>query len=201
MIIYSKQLEDSELRAIANIHCQNIDLGFLSKLGKDFLFYLYKAMNLSDGVFLIVAKDQNQVIGFISGTQGTFSNVYKRLIKSFLFPVSLTLIPRLLDFSNIKKIIEIIFYTKRNNDFSNLPKAELLSLATCKGYRRTGVSQQLYTILNDQFREIEIERFKITVGEELIGAQKFYEKMGASRQCVLELHSGKSSIIYVVNVK
>ncbi|MEB8430945.1 GNAT family N-acetyltransferase [Cocleimonas sp. KMM 6892] len=204
MIIYSKdcqQFEDDELRAIANLHYQCINLGFLSKLGVNFLFYLYKSMSLSDDVVVVIAKDQDKIIGFITGTQGRFSGVYKHLIKKHLVPVSLILIPRLLRFSNFKKIIEILFYTKGKNDLSDLPKAELLSLAVAKEHRGSGVSQQLFIMLAEHFKEIKIQKFKIVVGEELIGAQKFYEKMGAARERVLEVHSGNSSVIYSVDVK
>lgn len=204
MIIYNKDcktFEDDELRAIGNLHYKCIDLGFLSKLGTKFLFYLYKAMSVSDDVVVIVAKDQDHVIGFISGTQGSFYNVYKNLIKRHFFSVSLVLIPRLFRFSNFKKILEILFYTKEENNLSDLPKAELLSLAVAKEYRGSGVSQELFIMLADHFKEVKINNFKIIVGEDLNGAQKFYEKMGAIRERALEVHSGKSSVIYSVNIK
>jgi hypothetical protein len=67
MILYNPQ-DKKILWSVANLHKNNINQGFLSFLGEEFLYCVYKAISLSPNSFLAVFIDKGKVIGFISGT-------------------------------------------------------------------------------------------------------------------------------------
>ncbi len=77
-----------------------------------------------------------------------------------------------------------------------MPKAELLVLAVRKEYEGSGLAQNLFEKLIEIFREKGVQEFRITTGDELIRAQKFYEKMGAVKVNDMEIHKGHRSWIY-----
>ena len=57
-------------RRVAQLHAENINQGFLSSLGLNFLMLLYQAIDESPVSVLILAWEDNQVVGFVSGALG-----------------------------------------------------------------------------------------------------------------------------------
>lgn len=184
-----------EIKAVAMLHHECINLGFLSKLGPKFLYYLYLSMQECEETELIIAKDKHGVIGFISGAT-TLKPVLYNMLRRHLFRVTLSIIPHLLSISNVRKLIELASYTSIVDSTDKHFEAELLSLAVKEEYRGTGVSQKLFSGLKEQFEEKGHKEFKIIVGEELTAAQKFYKKMGAMESGLINLHSNSPSILF-----
>ena len=188
-------ITDEEIRAVANIHAESISLGFLSQLGPKFLFYLYKSIYECPQTELVIAKKNNLTLGFITGCS-SLRPVLKHLLKNYFFAASISIIPKLANVSTIKRIFEIITYSTKDTDKLNLPPVELLSLAVTEPYRGYGVAENLYEKLQYQFKLSGLTEFKIIVGEDLLQAQKFYERMGATKVDTIDLHKNSTSFIY-----
>jgi hypothetical protein len=67
-------------RQVARLHAENINQGFLSSLGPRFLALLYQAVDEIPSGALIVARENDQVVGFVSGTVG-MGSVYRQLLR------------------------------------------------------------------------------------------------------------------------
>ena len=50
-------------------------------------------------------------------------------------------------------------------------------------------------------RGMKIEEFKITTGESLTRAQRFYEKLGAKKDGEVEVHKGQKTYVYRYKIK
>ena len=179
---------------IAELHRKYINTGFLSSLGLSFLKLIYKSITSSKYAFCLVAEENEETIGFVSGTisVGAF---YKEFFKRNIFKASLILIPKVLRPKIFKKIFETILYpVKKDND---LPKAELLSIVVNETYRGKGISQKLFNKLMEEFKKDGIDKFKVVVGSNFLPACRFYEKMGGVLHSEIEVHKGEKSRVYV----
>lgn len=183
-------------RQVARLHAGNLDQGFLSSLGIGFLTELYRAIDRCPQSVLIVKSEQDNVVGFVTGLAGPMTFVYKRLMRRF-FIWSMPLFPVLCSPSRMSRVAEILRYTKNGTPRTDLPTAELLSIVVSPDYRGNGTAEALYVDLTAYFKQMQVTRFKIVVGENLAPAHKFYRRMGAQPLAELELHQGKKSVVYV----
>jgi ribosomal protein S18 acetylase RimI-like enzyme len=196
----SNNLLDDEIKQVAELHVNFLNTGFLSQLGSGFLFYLYKAISKNIVADLIIAKKGKEVVGFITGAS-SLKPIYSYMIRHYFIQVLTNIMPHLFNPSKIKKIMEIVFYSRTENNEGSFSKAELLSLVVKKEARRIGVAKKLFDELSSQFKQKKLLEFKIIVGESLKGAQRFYENMGARKTGYIEVHKGKGSIVYEVLIK
>ena len=97
----------------------------------------------------------------------------------------------------ILSILEILRYSRGKDQQADLPEAELLSMAVSSAYRGQQVAERLYRRLVDHFKASGVPAFKITVGEALAPAHRFYQRMGAAPAAKVEVHDGESSTIYL----
>lgn len=185
---------ESTYRQVAALHAENIDQGFLATLGVPFLALMYRAIDEAADSFLLVEERDGRVIGFISGGMGMWP-IYRRMLRK---PVALglTLLPSIVKPARIKRILDILRYG-RNESTAQLPRAELLSLAVALDARGSGVAERLYHRLATYFEEAGEGAFKITVGDALAPAHRFYIRMGAVPAGRVEVHEGQGSILYV----
>ena len=175
---------------IARIHLREINQGFLSQLGLKFLSKLYEAMILSKNSFVVIAKENNQIIGFISGSVNA-RKFYKYFFKKYFFQIFFIL---LLKITNFKKIFETLKYSQENQD---LPQAELLSIAVVKKYQGRGVAQKLFEKFFKEMQKLKVKKFKVVVSENLTSAIGFYAKMGFKYHSSVSIHQNKLSKIYI----
>jgi len=183
---------------IAKIHKQEIDQGFLSQLGIKFLSKLYKAMILSKKSFVIVAKENNQVIGFISGCLN-IKEFYKYFLKKYTFSAIKILLPKIFNINTVKKILETLKYSKREE--KDLPETELLVIAVKKEFHGQKIAVKMFDYFINEMKKREIKQFKVIVGENLSRAISFYEKMGFKFHSNITIHRNNLSKIYVYNIK
>jgi ribosomal protein S18 acetylase RimI-like enzyme len=200
MIIKHTNITDNEIFQIASLHRNNIGQGFLSTLGGQFLSYLYKAVRGCQSGILIIAIDNNSVIGFVAGTTD-LKSIYKLLIKKYKFQVLIKIIPHILSIENIKKLSDTILYSNQSDTKSNLPKSELLSIAIDQNFRGKTAASLLFSQLNDEFKKRQVKQFKIVVGSDLKRARSFYKKMGAVELSQIEIHSGSQSSVYIMDIQ
>ncbi len=179
---------------IARLHKEYIASGFLSSMGTPLLELVYNSMINSDVAFCIVARDDTRVIGFASGTT-SMSGFYKQFIKDNFFRTFVLLIPKVLNPSYMKKILESLFYPIRKK--KDMPDAELLSIVVNKDYQGKGISRDLFLELVCEFRKRNVNKFKVVAGNNLLAARKFYEKMGGVLLDEIEVHDGEKSKVYI----
>jgi ribosomal protein S18 acetylase RimI-like enzyme len=195
-----KDINDVDLKFIAKMHKRYLSMGFLSKLNTNFLALLYKTMIQDPHSFVIAAKHNQNVIGFVSGTCN-INSLYKNFLKKHFILGFIYLFPYLFSFDKLIKIIELILYPFKKNKKTNLPSAELLSIIVNKDFRGAGVSSLLYKELVQEFNKRHVDKFKIIVGDKLVAAQKFYEKNGAPKFGGINVHNSKKSFVYIANIK
>lgn len=178
-------------KEIARIHKQEIVGGFLSSLPLSFLEKVYICIIEND--FCVVAKERGEVLGFIAGTID-IKKLYKYFFRKYFFVSLIMLLPKIL---NIKKIFETLFYPKKE---SNLPEAELLTIAIKKEFKGQGVAGKILEIFILEMRKRNIKEFKVLVGSELNNAIKFYEKSGFKFMKETSVHNNEKSLIYIYDL-
>jgi ribosomal protein S18 acetylase RimI-like enzyme len=183
---------------VAGLHVGSIDQGFLATLGVGVVSQMYRAIDEARESVLLVEVRDGRVVGFVSGGVG-MGPIYKRMLRH---PVALTasLLPSILRPRRMLRILEILRYSRGNSQPAGLPEAELLSMAVSPECRGQQVAEQLYTRLVDHFKASGIPDFKITVGEALAPAHRFYQRMGAKPAARTQVHAGESSSIYIHHV-
>jgi len=182
---------------IAKIHKQEINQGFLSQLGIKFLSKLYEAMILSQNSFVVVAKKNDEIIGFISGCIN-IKEFYKDFLKKYTFWAIIILLPKFLNIKTIKKIVETLKYSEKKED---LPKTELLVIAVEKEFHGQKIAIKMFDSFVNEMKNKKIKQFKVVVGEELKRAIGFYEKMGFKFHSNTQIHQNNLSRIYIYNIK
>lgn len=180
---------------VARLHVRCLDRGFLATLGEGFLALMYESIDRTDGATLLVEEGDGEVQGFITGGMG-MGPIYRRMLRS---PVrlGLALAPSLLRRSKARRILEILRYSGEGSLPPGLPEAELLSLAVAPEWRGQAVADRLYDRLVADFRGRGVDAFRITVGEALAPAHRFYQRKGATVAAQVEVHGGEVSKVYV----
>lgn len=194
-------LTKDEYRDVARIHVESISKGFLSTLGIRFLALLYEAIDRSEGSILIVARDENRVIGFVAGTVG-LGEVFRIMFKSWI-RLAVAIFPALFSPKKVYRISETLLFSGAKNRVDTIEcslKCELLSIAVSSGFRRKGVAEALFNELTLYFQKNGVTQFKIVVGDALAPAHKFYRRLGAYPVARAEVHKGSWSTIYVLDI-
>lgn len=181
-------------RQVAALHAANIDQGFLATLGQPFLSLMYRAIDEAPDSVLIFDDAGGKVRGFVSGSAG-MGSIYRRMMCRPVL-LALALLPSLVQPSRLMRIIEILRYGGGEGP-AELPPAELLSIAVDPAWRGRGVAESLYNRLSAHWATQGVQSFRITVGERLAPAHRFYERMGATPVGHVEVHAGERSVVYV----
>jgi len=180
-------------QAVAALHIQMLDKSFLATMGPLFLTELYRAMDLAQDCTLIVERDGNQLLGFVTGGR-SMGPIYRAMLPR-VFIWGWALGARLLSPRGLKHVSDILRYTPETGEHQT--RAELFSIAVSKEAQGKGVAQLLYSRLITYFQNQDIDSFHIMVGSALAPAHKFYKKMGAIPVCELEVHKGERSTLFI----
>lgn len=176
--------------AMAKIHKAEISGGFLSSLSLAFLSRFYLALVQSPVSFCIVAKENNQVVGFVAGTTN-LNAFYKYFLAHYFFQSCIILLPKI--FSSFKKVLETLLYSKKKE---SLPKAELLTIAITKQFQGQGLGRLMLAPFIAEMKKRKIAIFKVLVGEELKPAIKFYGKNSFTFLKNITIHGKNPSRVY-----
>tara|TARA_B100000795_G_scaffold204029_1_gene157629 strand:+ start:132 stop:731 length:600 start_codon:yes stop_codon:yes gene_type:complete len=195
MDVKPHQLISSDYRAVAKLHCDHINQGFLATLGIPFLTLLYEAIDKDSKSVLLVERLDGVVVGFVTGNHG-LGRIYKHLL---LQPLRLIYSLKSCFFSpsRMYKIIEVLLISKDDDDSIDLPKQELLSIVVNPAYQGGGHAENLFKALCSYFRAEGARGFKIVVGSNLARAHAFYTKMGSVPVKEIQVHKGADSVVYV----
>lgn len=180
---------------VAALHAHNLDQGFLSTMGIDFLALMYRAIDEAPDSVLMVESRGDEVIGFVSGGIG-MAAIYRNMLRH-PFRLARAMAPSLLRPRQVLRILDILRYSGTATPSTPLPSAELFSIAVSPAWRGRGVAECLYLGLIANFNKRGISEFKITVGEGLRPAQRFYLRMGAVSVAEIQVHNGERSEVYL----
>jgi len=195
--------------AIAQLHMDGIQTGFLLSLGHDFLARLYEALVRSRyGLLLVALDDWGEVQGFVSASKSI-----RRFYLSFMLgPAGIKSVARFLIrrsptrakpagealglYRFVEKCGESLFYPFRKSN-PNLPEAELLSIVVKKEMWGRGTADELINALKRRFSNQGMKNFRVVVGSGNRRACRFYEKHGGKMSGQIEVHRGEISNVYV----
>lgn len=187
---------DTQLyRDLANLHSSALAGGFLASLGPKVLAELYRAIGTTRACKLIVEMQNDEVVGFIAGGSG-MGPIYRQMLRRPLH-LAVAVAPVFLNPRKIRGIWEILKHGQDRALQVDLPQYELLSIAVVPVVRGTGVAARLYTRLIDHCQSNGIVSFRITVGDGLTPAHRFYSKVGAKPIARTEVHKGQGSTVYL----
>lgn len=180
---------------VAQLHCGQINQGFLATLGIPFLALLYEAIDKDPCSVLIVKEDDGDIVGFVSGT-ASLRPIYIQLL-SRPYALFVALVGCLFSISKLLKIIEILLISRNNPILTGLPIHELLTIVVKPSHQGKGYAGDLFESLCSYFEMADVVDFRIIVGVGLDRAHAFYLKMGCKVVGEVEIHKGKNSLIYV----
>lgn len=180
--------------AVARIHAECINQGFLASLGERFLSLLYESIDAESSSVLLVKQEDGEVLGFVAGGCG-MGAVYRQMLRRW---------PRLLialssvvfNPMSLWRIIEIIWFSRRGKPVPECPKAELFSIAVQNDARGRGIAEFLYRDLAHWFSGRGEKSFCIVVGEKLTPAHRFYRRIGAIPMAEINVHKDSVSVLY-----
>ena len=187
------------INQLARIHREEIKEGFLSTLGVPFLRRLYHALVRSQYACVIAAVGDEQILGFICGSWNT-GRIYREFLTRWGLLAAPVLLPKLLTFARLRKVLETLFYPSRaeNQDF---PREEILNFCVTAACQRKGVGKRLFFALMEEFRRRGVQAVKIVTGEGQKSARAFYESLGMSQAGEISIHGGSASFVYVYRIE
>lgn len=183
---------------LAELHQQEIEAGFLSSLGTDFLSRLYEALARSPHAFVLVAKREEAIAGFICGSTST-KRVYRSLLLNGGWRIALPLLPKLFSLKRVRRMLETILYPSQKHEVE-LPDAEIVNFCVDRNSQRQGIGRKLFAALVTEFQQRGVAQIRIVTGESQRSAQQFYESLGATQAAELEVHSGARSLAYLFDI-
>ena len=188
-----------DIRDAVAIHRREISQGFLSSLGGRALEFIFSlAADGKHGVLMVAKDGDGKTIGFLLGATST-GKFYKEFMLKKALVAGFVLLPKLLSFARLRKVLETLLYPSKS-ELQDLPRAELLDIAVTAEAQGTGVAAALFKALAADLRARGIVEFRITTGESLTRAQRFYEKLGAERVATIEVHQGQNTVVYVYHI-
>jgi len=190
---------DDICQAVA-IHRSEIRQGFLSSLGDQALQLVFsQAADRRAGILLIAKrKEDGQVCGFLLGALNT-GTFYREFLMRKGLKAIMTVLPVILSFDKIQKVLETLLYPSRR-DVKAFPEVELLDIAISRESQGTGLAQLIFYEFCALLLRKGVNRFKVTTGVSLVRAQRFYERLGAVRAGMIEVHKGQNTVVYTYSI-
>jgi len=170
-------------RAVAILHRDGIDTGFLSSLGLRFLTQLYKAIPSCPAGFGFVymgrgdgeGLEGEEVLGFIACAEST-GRLYKQSMWRRGILMGFPLMRYLFSPSVLRRIIHTMKYPSQTGE--DLPAAEVLSVAVSDKSRGKGVGKALMKAAFAEFRDRGVGELKVAVGADNENANEYYKRCG-----------------------
>lgn len=160
----------SDSHVLAQIHRQTISSGFLSSFDNNILDIVYKGIINDPDSFVVVAKINKDIVGFVAFTFDS-KELYKRiLMKNILFFIKTA--PKYILQKKSKKILDHLKYGHKKKKIYS----ELLSICILENHQNKGVGSMLFDSVIDEAVSRGIKMFKIVVGKDLRSNSFFISK-------------------------
>ncbi len=201
MLIVRADTLKTTLSALVRLHRDEINTGFLSSLGDKAIGMLFSFSSKSEAAILLVARDPTTLAihGFLLGSYDT-GRFYREFLKQQFFQSLFYVVPRVLTPQRLQKILETLLYPSKK-EIRQLPASEILDLVVCKKSQGKGIGRALFAEFKNILKKSGLNEFKITTGESLVAAHAFYEKMGASYDRNIIVHSGQVTRVYIYKIQ
>ena len=199
-----RQAQKSDAHSLASIHFTALKESFLSKLGLVFLAKMYSFLIQNEHVILFT--NERLITGFVSFSKNSTGMMKRFLISKpdCIFPLAYQIIIHPTILLKIGETFRAPFKTKSVNNTSNelsLPSGELLSIAVSPNNQISGIGSNLLYALEEYLNSNQIFQYKVVVGDELIGANKFYLKHGFVLASQIMIHGDSLSNVYIKEIK
>jgi ribosomal protein S18 acetylase RimI-like enzyme len=179
---------EADSTAAAGLHSMQIEGGFLSFLGPEFLRLLYRRIVRHPASFLVVAEEDRRVVGFVAGSTDV-SGLYGSFVWHDGIRAAAACTPRLL--RSWRQAIE----TLRHGAGQTGVGAELLAIAVEPGWRGRGTGARLVEgFLTEAGRHGETSAH-VVVAAANGSAIALYDRAGFRTADRIELHAGTDSIV------
>lgn len=184
----------TDAASMARLHRASMPTAFLPALGDRFLRRLYRAMVLDPEAVTLVADEGGHMVGFAAGVPsvGAF---YRRFVRRDGLAAGLAAAPRLVRPSVMSRVFETARYP---SSMEGVPDAELLSIAVDDTRRSNGVGNALADGIARGLAARGVPAFKVVVGADNAGANRFYERIGFTFAGEIAVHDGVPSNVWVM---
>ena len=142
----------------------------------------------------LVAATRGEVVGFATAVPSVRA-FYRRFALRDGVVAGLAAAPRLVRPSVYRRAIETARYPSGSDA---LPEAELLSIAVADPYRSQGVGLELMTAVGRSLGNRGVGEFKVIVGADNVGANRFYERLAVRPAEHIAVHDGVASNVWVL---
>lgn len=180
--------------ALAALHAEQISGGFLTSLGTPLLAQLYRAIASSPDAFIVVARIEGSIAGFLCASVDT-----RRVYRHVLRRAGLRLIPklagRLFQWRTVVRCWETLRYPSKSGP-SDLPSAEILNFCVTQKVQRSGIGRKLFSAMEAEFARRGIGEIRIVTGATQHSAIEFYRKIGATPAGAIEVHAHSESKLF-----
>jgi ribosomal protein S18 acetylase RimI-like enzyme len=168
--------------ALAALHVSEIHEGFLASLGEPFLTRLYRRIMRSETGTVFVAALAGEPVAFAAGATDV-GRLYKEFLLRDGFVAGCLALPHLLP--SARKVVETLRYPTATGD---LPRAEVLSVATSAGARGRGLGSATLRALLSDLAAREVDAVKVTLGTQNDAALAMYRSCGFSEAADVRVH-------------
>ena len=150
--------------------------GLMTEMGEAFLKKYYKVSLLIPDMWTYVEKQDEQILGLVSGIRSV-NGLYKKIFFqdffgfTFIFMSILITQPRL-----IVKIVKMMDYPGFTSDIP-----ELLTIVVDNRYRRKGIGRKLFKRMVSEFKKNGIKEFRITAHANL-PSLGFYQRVRCKKE-------------------
>lgn len=188
-----RKAQPADAAAIAALHIRRLSFGLLSQLGEEFVTSFYASLMDSPLGFGVVAERDGRLLGFTMGVTDwrKFSGVF---LRSHIW-MAVRSLALALRHGRWRRLLE----TRRYATATNLPPAELISVAVEPDEEGTGLAAELARGLFAEFQARGVRTFRITTASSNARSIRFYEKLGLRPQ-PLEMHRGEQAVLYIVSL-
>jgi ribosomal protein S18 acetylase RimI-like enzyme len=191
--------QNTDCSQLAALHYQNINKGFLPKLGISFLQSLYRFFVIRE--LVLVSEDEDKVLGFVS-----CAITSKGIMKRFMFYCPSGILKLMVALLKKPGLAKPLLETLRSSDLSEqgtreeIPETELLSISVSPQAQKGEIGTHLLTALEQELKQRNIRKYKVIAGEKLEGANKFYLKNGFVLAKQISIHGKDISNVYVKKI-
>ncbi len=175
MSIVIRDFEREDIPQIAEIHYKYLKLGLLSRLGESFLQRFYKSLLKNSNTFTLVAVDDSQIVGFVTGAMN-LRTIPRTMIYNLWFPAAVAVAKRP---AIIAKLIKTFFYPSFRE---NKKVGEIFSLVVIPSYRKHGIGAKLVKSCQKEFKKRGCKNYQVSVREKMVGANQFYQKLNLKKR-------------------
>lgn len=126
------------------------------------------------------------------------SRAYRRFLARRGLQGAVLAVPKLLRPGTLKRVLETRAYP---GNVTDLPEAELLSIAVEGDARSKGLGSKLASALLEEMASRGASEVKVVVGADNRGANDFYRRVGFAHVATLEVHAGTTSNVWVIRCR